>query len=119
MPPEIRIAHERGIIRAVYKGKPEPASTSGMLRDVGALAARTQCDRVLFDLRDADLADMYINAVRYADEAESLGVRRTFRIALLGRPDPVLSYLENVAVNRGYTLRTFTDEQAAEAWLNS
>src|SRR5689334_17585170 len=108
MPPEIRMKHEHGLIRVVYKGKAEPGATTAMLRDVGALAASARCERVLFDLRDADLGDMYIDALRHAEEAESLGVRRTFRLALLGRPDPVLSYLENVAVNRGYTVRTFT-----------
>jgi hypothetical protein len=116
---EFSIAQDRGIIRVVYTGKPEASVTSDMLRQVGALAARTQSGLLLFDVRDADLSDAYIDAIRHAEEGESLGIRRSFRIAILGTADPVLGYIENVAVNRGYTAKTFTDADAAEAWLRS
>lgn len=117
MPPDIRISQEPGIIRIVYQGKPEPAITTRMLREVGERVAQTGCERLLFDVRNADLSDVYIDAIRHTEEAEQLGIHRALRIAVLGRPDPVLPYLENVTVNRGYQVKAFTDETLALAWL--
>jgi hypothetical protein len=46
------------------------------------------------------------------------GIKETFRIAILGaKGEPMLRYIENVTVNRGYQSKTFTDEPEAVAWL--
>ena len=115
---DIRITVDEGMIRVVYRGRAEFAAITRMLREVGRVASETHSERLLFDLREADYRHYYTGAIRHAEEGPALGIEQRFRIAFLGAGDePMLKYIEDVAVNRGYNVKAFADEPEAVAWL--
>ncbi len=116
---DVQITLDSDVIRVEYRGRVEFSVTTQLLRDVGKMGQETDNKRVLFDLRDADTRGYYIQTLQHAEQGPSLGVDRGFRIALLGTQNPMLGYFEDVAVNRGYRAKAFTDEAAALAWLRT
>lgn len=120
MAQEVQITNEAGLIRATYRGDMQYDAATEMLRKVGTIASETQLKRLLFDLRSANYRDYHLGVLRHAEEAPALGIDRTLAIALLGaKGNPMLTYFEAVAVNRGYLAKAFTDEAEAVAWLRS
>ena len=117
MPAEVQIDLESDVIRVKYRGRVEFDVTTRLLRDVGQMGQKTQNKRVLFDIRDADYRGYYVQTVQHAQQGPALGIDRGFRIALLGTQNPMLTYFEDVAVNRGYRAKAFTDESLALEWL--
>jgi hypothetical protein len=120
MSQDIKITAEPGFVRITYRGDVQYDATTQMLRNVGQLAARTQATRMLFDIREANYRDYHLGTVRHVEEAGALGIQRTFRIAIVGAEgNPMLQYIEAVALNRGYWVKAFTDESPAVSWLGS
>ena len=118
MTQDIQIAAEPGFVRITYRGDVQYDATTQMLRSVGELAARMQSTRLLFDIREANYRDYHLGTLRHVEEADSLGIERTFRIAIVGvEGNSMLQYIEAVALNRGYWVKAFTDEARALAWL--
>src|SRR4029078_6021956 len=116
--PDVRITTEAGIIRAVYRGKVEFDVTTKMLRDVARIASKDDTVLLLIDIRDADYRFYHLESIKHAEQGRSLGIDSTFRIAFLGAEnEEMLGYVENVAVNRGYRSKVFTDESRALAWI--
>jgi hypothetical protein len=76
---------------------------------------------VLFDLRQADLANYYSYTVRHGELAPRLGLDTSFVLAFVSRPGAidVAQFMERVAINRGWRARAFTDLAAAEKWLGA
>lgn len=119
MDSDYRIAIDGGIIRIEPKGLAYYEFTRDMLVKVGEVAISTQSHRLLFDLRQTDYRDSYVNTIRHAEEAEGMGFDPAMRVALLGQAnDPMLQYVEDVAVNRGHQVRAFSDEGEAMKWLH-
>jgi len=117
---DIRITTEAGIVRVTYRGKVEFDLTTKMLRDVAKIAVEDNTRLVLIDIRDADYKLYHLESLKHAEQGRSLGIDSTFRIAFLGAEnEKMLGYVENVAVNRGYRSKVFTDESKALAWLGS
>jgi len=115
---DIQATVENGVVRIVYRGLVEYSATTEMLRNVAGLAAQTQCKLLLFDIREADYDHYHVDTIRHAEEAPALGIDRTFRVAFLGvEGNPMLRYIENVSVNRGFLAKVFTDDSEALAWL--
>ena len=109
---------EAGIIRVVYHGKVDFDLTTKMLREVATIASKDNTRLVLIDIRDADYKLYHLQSIKHAEQAPSLGIDSTFRIAFLGAEnEEMLGFVENVAVNRGYQSRVFTDETKALAWI--
>jgi len=119
MTQDIQITMEEGLVRGTYRGIVEYGATTEMLRKVGQMAAERQVKLVLFDIRDADYSNYSVATLRHAEEGPALGIDKiTFRIAFLGAAgNPMLKYIEDVSVNRGYQVKSFTDEGAGLAWL--
>jgi len=119
MTQDIQITMEEGLVRVTYRGIVEYGATTEMLRKVGQLAAERQVRLVLFDIRDADYSNYSTATLRHAEEAPALGIdKTTLRFAFLGAAgNPMLKFIEDVSVNRGYQVKTFTDEAAGLAWL--
>jgi len=114
----IEITKEAGFVRVTYRGDVEYSATTEMLSKVAAIAAKTQCKFLLFDIREANYRDYHLSTIRHAEEGPALGIDKTFRIAFLGASgNPMLKYIEAVSVNRGYWVKTFVDESEALAWL--
>jgi hypothetical protein len=119
MESDYRIAVEDGIIRVEPKGRAHYEFTRDMLVKVGELAASTRNGKLLFDLRNTDYRDSYVSTIRHAEEAEGMGLGPSLRVALVGvADDPMLQYVEDVSVNRGYQVRAFSDEDEAVKWLH-
>lgn len=119
MDSDYRIATEGGIIRVELKGFAHYEFTHEMLIKVGEVAASTQYHKLLFDLRETDYRESYVNTIRHAEEAEAVGLGPGFRVAVLGvANDPMLQYIEDVSVNRGHQVRAFSDEHEAVKWLH-
>jgi hypothetical protein len=115
---DIQTAIEDGFVRVTYRGVVEYGATTEMLREVGQLAAQRQMKQVLFDIRDADYRNYFVETIRHAQEGSALGIDKGFRIAFVGAEgNPMLQYIEDVSVNRGFQVKTFTEESAALAWL--
>jgi SpoIIAA-like len=72
--------------------------------------------RVLADLRgveqDVPGYDRFILCEYYAKE-----IRYTLKTAVVGPPERITGFFEDVAVNRGGNVRVFSDEQSALRWL--
>lgn len=115
---DIQITPEPGFVRITYRGDVQYDVTTEMLRKVAAIAAQTQKTQLLFDIRDANYRDYHLGTIRHVEEAAALGIERTFRIAVLGAAgNPMLQYIEAVAVNRGYWVKTFVHDAEAVGWL--
>jgi len=118
MPTDIQVTVEPELIRVVYRGKVEIDATTEMLRKVARIASESQRKLLLFDIREADYRGYYVGTIKHAEDGPSLGIDRTFRVAFLGSGgEPMLRYIEDVTVNRGYESKAFTDESEALAWL--
>ena len=120
MAPDIQITVALGVIRAVYRGVVKYDVTAEMLREVARLSSEAKTKLLLFDIRGADYRHYYVESIKHAQEAPALGIDQTFRIAFLGgRGVPMLQYIEDVSINRGFQVKVFTEEPAALAWLRS
>lgn len=91
MAADVQMKLEGGVIRVHYRGRAE------------------------FD--EADYRGYYVSTIEHARQGPALGIDKGFRIALLGGGDPMVAYFENVALNRGYRAKAFTDESLAFDWL--
>ena len=120
MPADIQITFELGIIRVTYRGEAQFDLTTKMLRNVARIAAENKSKLLLFDIREAEDRNYHTDAIRHTQQAPALGIDQTFRIAFLGSKNlEMLSYIEDVSVNRGFQAKAFTDEAEAVAWLRS
>ena len=120
MTQDIKITAEAGIVRVTYRGAVEYGATTEMLRNVGRIASEMQSKLLLFDVREAEFQSYYAESIKHAEEGPALGIDRAFRIAFLGSEgNPMLGYIENVSVNRGFLVKAFTEESEAIAWLRA
>ena len=120
MATDIQVKMEQGIVRVVYRGKPQFHLTTEMMREVGRVASENRSTMLLFDVREAEDSEYHVSAIKHTELAPALGINQSYRTALLGRKgDPRLPYIEDVAVNRGFRLKVFTDEAEAVAWLRA
>lgn len=96
-----------------------PTATAAM--KAAAEAARGHgTDRVVFDIREGTYPDYHVSTLESARLAADLGLNPALRIAILGLPgDPKLHFIEDVAGNRGFGAKAFTDEADALAWVNA
>lgn len=115
---DIAIDERDGIIRVVYRGRVRYDSVERLLREVVRIASESGGRRILFDVRDAQYSNYHIETIQHAERGRVLGLDSTYRIAFLGSADePMLRYIENVSINRGYQVKAFTEEDAADGWL--
>ena len=122
MPPEAKyeLEHDpaQNLIRARVVGEIDPALVERMAREVAELARRHGCARLLSDLRGATLTPATLDIYAMPRIADESGVPPGFRRALLvAATSRDFVFIETVAVNRGHSLRLFTDPAAALAWL--
>ncbi|MFO7680269.1 MAG: STAS/SEC14 domain-containing protein [Chloroflexota bacterium] len=76
--------------------------------------------RLLTDVRNASNALGVLGNYSYAYESMgNLSLRKDVRSAILvDKDDRSHDFLETVALNAGYTVRIFRDEEAAISWLS-
>ena len=113
----LKVAADHGVVHVSLQGKATMMlSIEAVLRAVWT-ARQSGTRSVLFDLREAESDDYHTRIHKLATEGPRMGIGN-YRIAILGLPDdPRLPYIEDVGRNRGYTVKSFTDAEAARAWL--
>ncbi len=76
--------------------------------------------RLLTDVRNASNELGVVQNYSYAYQSmESLGLRKDIRAAILvDKDDSSHDFIETVALNAGYNVRIFRDEEAANSWLS-
>jgi hypothetical protein len=75
------------------------------------------CIKVLIDARGLEVRMETMELFRAGDDLASL-VPRGLRVALVARSDTVDDgFFENVASNRGASVKVFTDPEAARRWV--
>ncbi len=91
--------------------------------DTAIAAITDQCRalqrwRVLIDLRDMHGSVPNIDRFLLGKHAANAWGRR-IKVAVITHPERMTRFFENVAVNQGGNVRTFTDRNEAQAWLLS
>ncbi len=116
MTSEYRISADQDFTRGVYTGKVAYETSTKMMRD---LAKGGGNQKFLIDLRNAEPTYSHVTPIQHVEEASSLGLPTNNRTALLGaeKDRTILQYVENVAVNRGFLVKAFFDEDEAVKWL--
>lgn len=115
---DIQISTEGAIVRVTYRGQAEYGAITEMLRNVAQIAAERKVTAVLFDIRVTDYRNYAVETIRHAEEGPALGIDKNCRFAFVGAHDnPMLKFIEDVSVNRGYRVKVFTDETGALDWL--
>jgi hypothetical protein len=116
-PATVEAALVDGIVRVTIKG------TTGILTGGEAVMKALWCAKgggvrgILFDMREAFHPAGHAEVIKHAANAPIVGIT-AYPIAILGRADdPILEFIDDVAINRGFRAKTFTDPQAAQAWL--
>jgi hypothetical protein len=91
-------------------------SIEAVLRAVWT-ARRQKARGLLFDIRETVTDDYHSRVLKLAAEAPRMGTTG-YPIAVVGlADDPRLKFIEDVGVNRGFRVRTFTELEAARQWL--
>jgi hypothetical protein len=117
---EIRIAIVDGILITKVSGPINPAFGDRILSESIGAGVKNGCAGYLYDFRDAKIDESFAHVYARPSQAEGLGARRTDRVAMLcAEIDAKTKFLEDVASNRGFNFRLFTDEGEAKAWLKS
>jgi hypothetical protein len=57
----------------VYRGKVEIDATTEMLRKVGRIASENQIQLLLFDVREADYRNYFVETIKHTKDGPSLG----------------------------------------------
>jgi hypothetical protein len=114
-----RIEVTKGVVVVTHTGRLEYADTNKAIAAASEAAVKAGTKQVLFDFRQADIANYYSYAVRHAEFAPDFGLDTTYKIAFLGLPEAidVLSFMETVAKNHGWQARYFFHFEGALVWL--
>ena len=117
MDDRIQVTVDGPVITVTLRGKTTMMmSIEAVLRAVHN-ARKSGARGVLFDIRDSTSEDFHTRIIKQADHAPQTGIG-AYRIAVLAlAEDPRLTFIEDVGVNRGYDVKSFTDPEAARAWL--
>jgi len=118
-PSEILVDVRDGIVFVKHHGVIDVRENDDTLARILRTASEAQSTRLLFDYTEASMPNYHTISVEYGNRALAIGLAR-FRIALVGRSgDPMLTFMETVAINRGVAARSFATQAAAVAWLGS
>jgi hypothetical protein len=118
MNPDIRVYFDGGIVRMAYRGEAVFALTNEAIREAARIGIEHDSPRLLVDISEVTDRSFHVRTIQHAEMAPELGLGRNLRIAVVSGPeDDRLSYIEDVAVNRGLNVKAFTDDAAAVAWL--
>jgi hypothetical protein len=115
----IHVSVKDGVVRVALRGEVAPSGSARAVDLAGAAAQQAGSKLVIIDITRAHSSAYHALAVEHARRAREGGAVN-YRIAILGKPgDTKLTFLENVAINRGLRARSFTTEPDAIAWLKA
>ena len=115
---EITADQDRGLIQTKVWGELTVETVTELTSEVGAVAAKLGFARFLFDMREASENASTTDAFILAADPEKRGMHPQYRRAIVHRgKEEAYAFFENVSVNRGYRVKTFTDIDRALEWL--
>jgi hypothetical protein len=118
MSDDLHIIQGEGYLHIEFAGEFSIPAAKRSVDTMMDACMKMSCTKVLFDCRcmtgSLSTMDRYDVAQYGSDKIDHI-----IRVAMLGRDDQILpdKFFENVAVNRGLTLKVFTDIDEAVAWL--
>jgi len=100
-------------------GPIEPNIVREFTGQVAELVTKTGCDRVLNDLREAEVQLTTTQILAIPESLTAVGMPSWVKRAIVfqGEPDDY-AFFETVSLNRGQIVRVFTDYAAAREWLS-
>ncbi len=122
MPCESKVDHKRELVHSTLSGKAEIDVLKQFTTDAARLADRHGYTRLLFDIRRLKTRPTTVQIFDLATAAEKRGLTRQHRRATVyageeqGRD---LRFFQDVSVNRGYDVASFTDIGPAIEWLTA
>ena len=119
---DVRYDPSASCLIGVFKGELNKSTMKTYLKKISSIAEAHPCKRFLNDLRDAEInltvIDLFETPQMITTEAFN---RNWWRAVLLpkGFDEMNREFFENVNLNRGIKLRTFTNYDEAISWLSS
>lgn len=119
MEEKIDYCEKDNLVRVTFLGEFHgPSTTIARQQKVGKILDQHSCKRVLFDFRQAKVADSIIETHSVASEGNKLGFDWLTKMAILFSGDlKKLKYFEIMMTQMGYTVKAFTNEAEALNWL--
>lgn len=106
------------VVKGTVHGYFDLLAVSEMACKCAKLYEEMNCDRILTDLRDAEITDSTMEICRMPKAINDAGLPRMCMIALLiNEVKPSYRFLETVSINHGQQLELFHDPEAAMEWL--
>lgn len=106
------------VVKGTVHGYFDLSGVSEMAGRCAELNGQVNCDRILTDLRDAEITDSTMEICRMPKAINDAGLPRMCMIALLIKEvKPSYRFLETVSMNHGQQLGLFHDQDSAMEWL--
>jgi hypothetical protein len=117
---KVQVSLREGVVWVVLRGEIAFQDSMRSMKAAAEAARLHRTDRLLYDIRDSHHAEFHASTLESARMAPDLGLNTALRCAVLGAEgDPRLPFIEDVAANRGFKARAFTDEAQALAWVKT
>jgi hypothetical protein len=119
-PDKVQVTLRDGVVWVELRGEIAFQDSLRSMRAAAEAARAHRTDRLVFDIRASHHPEFHAATLESARMASDVGLSTALRCAVLGKPgDARLPFIENVAANRGFKARAFTDEAQALAWVRT
>lgn len=119
IPEKLHVTLRDGVVWVELRGEISFNDSLRAMKAASEAARRHASDRLMFDIRGTHHPEFHAVTLESARMAPDIGLNTALRCAVLGdeKDRQRLSFIEDVAANRGFKARAFTDEAQALAWL--
>lgn len=121
----IRYLDNYQIIRIAFFGSfSGTENTAVMMRKLAETAEAHGCERFLFDMRNTQIADTYVELFHLSINESILSFKKQYKAAVLfsqeeeSNDEKKYRWLELIMKDRAYQLQVFQNENSALIWLN-
>ncbi|HZZ91083.1 MAG TPA: STAS/SEC14 domain-containing protein [Usitatibacter sp.] len=120
-PDNVHVDLRDGIVWVEIRGDVSFQDSMRAMKEAAGAARLHGSDRLLFDIRGTRHREFHATTLESARLAPDLGLNTALRCAVVGdeADRQRLAFIEDVAANRGFKARTFTDVAEAVAWLKA
>lgn len=109
---------EKHCVLVSVKGVFDSTVVKEIAPQVSELMAEKGCQRVLNDLREAEITKSALDIMTMSKTVEDAGIHQHFKRALVVTKENVnMQFFETTLQNRGHMMQLFTDWNAACSWL--
>ena len=120
-PDKVQVALRDGVVWVELRGDITFQDSVRAMKAAAEAARTHRTDRLMFDIRGTRHPEFHAVTLESARMAPDVGLNTALRCAVLGDEvdRPRLAFIEDVAANRGFKARVFTDAGQASAWLRT